>query len=367
MSETAARKTRARGRTIVAIAAIFATGLALAQIPGVLPPFLWGLGLAYLLKPVAAKARSIGLGPAAAAAAATALMLLVGVAAVAAIIPLAAEQAKAIAAAIPEDASGLRSLAERAMAGTADKLPPEITEKLKDLAASSIGTAAQAGGWLVRQILARSFAIMDIVSLVIISPIVAFHLIKDWGPMTDGVRRNVPPAWRPFLDEAAKEADERLAAFVRGQGSLCLVLVWIYWGTYAALGAQSPLLLGLLTGALAAIPYVGSLIGTVVVAAIVLLQTKEPTAPLLILAAAAVLQPIETYVLAPKFVGDKVGLHPVAALLALMAGGTLGGITGILVAIPVAAILAVVIRLAMAKWREGFEEPATNENAEKTT
>lgn len=185
----------------------------------------------------------------------------------------------------------------------------------------------------------------------VLVPVVTFYLLRDWDDLVAGVRRMLPPAIEPTVSDLAREIDDVLGAFIRGQFLVMLALGMIYTAGLLLIGVDLAFAIGMLAGILSIVPYLGTLVGVVAAVLAAGFQFQDFIHPLLALAVFGVGQTLEGMVLTPKLVGDKVGLHPVAVIFAVLAGGQLFGFLGILLALPVAAALNVLVRFADAKYR----------------
>ncbi|MEW6446120.1 MAG: AI-2E family transporter [Pseudomonadota bacterium] len=205
-----------------------------------------------------------------------------------------------------------------------------------DLAGWLFGSGMSALGWLA--------------NLVLI-PVVTFYLLRDWDPMVAWVSDFLPRRIAPTINRLAKESDDVLGAFLRGQLTVMLALGTIYTLGLWMAGLEQALLFGMLAGLVSFVPYLGVIVGVLGAGLAMLIQTQEISSLLPVVAVFAVGQVLEGYVLTPKLVGEKVGLHPVAVIFAIMAGGQLFGFTGVLLALPLAAVLAVLIRHAHDRYK----------------
>jgi predicted PurR-regulated permease PerM len=201
----------------------------------------------------------------------------------------------------------------------------------------------------------------------VLVPVVTFYLLRDWDVLVAGVRKLLPPAIEPTVSDLAREIDEVLGAFIRGQFLVMLALGLIYTGGLLAIGLDLAFAIGMLAGILSIVPYLGTLVGVVAALVASTFQFQDFIHPALALAVFGVGQTLEGMVLTPKLVGDKVGLHPVAVIFAVLAGGQLFGFLGILLALPVAAALNVLLRFADAQYRSShwfFVPKAESENTD---
>ncbi|WP_372834497.1 AI-2E family transporter, partial [Puniceibacterium confluentis] len=208
------------------------------------------------------------------------------------------------------------------------------------------------GGELLNTALSSAASILNIVVLFIIVPVVAVYLLLDWDRMVARIDELLPRDHAPTIRQLASEIDNTLASFIRGMGTVCLIL-----GTYYALalmlvGLQFGLVVGFVAGLITFIPYVGALVGGALAIGLGLFQFWGDWLSLGLVAGIFVLgQVIEGNVLTPKLVGNSVGLHPVWLIFALSVFGTLFGFVGMLIAVPMAAALGVIARFAVARYK----------------
>lgn len=206
---------------------------------------------------------------------------------------------------------------------------------------------SQAGGVAagIVSILSRSGGVVAVwaANLVLI-PVVTFYLLRDWDDLVAYIDHLLPRSVQPEIAHIAAEADSMLGAFLRGQILVMLCLGTIYAVGLWLIGVKFALLIGILAGAVSFVPYLGFVVGLFVAGIAVLLQTHDAMQLLPVLAVFAVGQAVEGMLLTPTLVGDRIGLHPVVVIFAVLAGGQLFGFVGILLALPVAAVLAVVVR-----------------------
>ena len=206
---------------------------------------------------------------------------------------------------------------------------------------------------LFSQIWNSGKAIVDVISLLIVTPVVAFYILLDWDHMIAKVDRWIPRDYVGSVRQIAREIDQAVAGFIRGQGSLCLILGIYYAAGLSLVGLNFGLLIGLFSGMISFIPYVGSMIGLVLSVGVALVQFgADPVWIGLVLAVFFSGQFIEGNILQPKLVGQSVGLHPVWLMFALFAFGALFGFVGLLVAVPAAAAIGVLVRFALNRYLE---------------
>jgi predicted PurR-regulated permease PerM len=206
---------------------------------------------------------------------------------------------------------------------------------------------AQAGGlvsYLVSSIASSSFALVAWVANMVLIPVVTFYLLRDWDILMANIDALIPRKTQPVIRKLAKESDEVLSAFLRGQFVVMLVLGGVYSTGLWFIDLKLALLIGMLAGLVSFVPYLGFIVGIVVASVAMLLQTHDAMDLIPVLVVFSIGQMLEGMLLTPVLVGDKIGLHPVAVIFAVLAGGQLFGFVGILLALPVAAVLVVLLR-----------------------
>jgi predicted PurR-regulated permease PerM len=213
----------------------------------------------------------------------------------------------------------------------------------------------QGAGWLgtfLRSIWSGGQALISIFSLLIVTPVVAFYLLYDWDRMVETLDSWVPLPHRATVHGLAEEINVAIAGFVRGQTAVCLILGSFYAASLSLTGLNFGLLIGLISGLITFIPYVGSMTGLVLAVGVAIAQFFPEWAPIVVVAGIFFFgQFVEGYVLAPKLVGESVGLHPVWLMFALFAFAYLFGFVGMLIAVPLAAAFGVLARFALRQYR----------------
>lgn len=201
--------------------------------------------------------------------------------------------------------------------------------------------------------LSRSgMAVLEFVANLTLIPVVTFYLLRDWDGMVARIRELLPRAIEPTVVRLANESDAVLGSFLRGQVSVMLALGTIYTLGLSLVGIDLALLIGMLAGLVSFVPYLGVIVGFGAGLIAALVQHGDLFHVLLVAGVFGFGQIIEGFVLTPWLVGDKIGMHPVAVIFAIMAGGQLFGFLGVLLALPVAAIAMVVLRWLHARYTE---------------
>lgn len=317
---------------------------------GVLLPFVAGAAAAYFLDPVADWLERRGLNRSMATVAITVLFLLLSVLALLILVPAVQGQISNFLSRMPEYAAALEGRLRPVIAQAHQFLPPDQVESLKAEAASMIG---KLGSWaigVVQGVLTGGLALINIVSLLVITPVVTFYLLRDWDRMVNTIDGWLPRAQADVIRDQVRKIDTMLAGFVRGQATVCLVLGVFYAVGLGLIGLDLGLVVGLAAGLLSFIPYVGSVGGFLVSMGLAFAQFSDP---MLIGATAAIFlvgQFLEGNFLSPWLVGGRVGLHPVWIIFALLAGVALFGFLGLLLAVPVAAAIGVLARFFLERY-----------------
>ncbi|MFK7877177.1 MAG: AI-2E family transporter [Paracoccaceae bacterium] len=306
----------------------------------VLLPFVLGGAIAYFLDPVADRLQRLGLSRVAATATITVVALLIFVVMALLVIPTLVSQAIQLFEIAPKLFRDLAAfLTERF---------PSLLEDGSTLRTSlqSLGETVQSrGGELLNSVLSSAASIINILILFLIVPVVAVYLLLDWDNMIARIDDLLPRDHAPVIRRLGRQIDGTLAAFIRGMGTVCLILGTYYAVALMVVGLQFGLVVGFVAGLITFIPYLGALIGGALAIGLALFQFWGDWVSIGLVAGVFVVgQILEGNVLTPKLVGGSVGLHPVWLLLALSVFGALFGFIGMLVAVPVAASLGVITR-----------------------
>jgi predicted PurR-regulated permease PerM len=319
----------------------------------VLLPFVAGLVLAYFLDPVADRLQRIGLSRIMATVVILITFIVVLVLAFVILVPVLATQMAEFAGKLPEYLTRLQTLIT--------SFDPQWLEQRFGVDAASLkeglNSVLTSGFGLLTTVFtsiwSSGVALVSIVSLFVVTPVVAFYMLLDWDRMVATVDSWVPRDHVQTVRAIATDINTSTAGFVRGQGTLCLVLGAMYAVGLTLTGLNFGILIGLFAGLISFIPYVGSLTGLVLAVGVAFVQFWPDWT--MVVAVAAVFfigQFIEGNILSPKLVGKSVGLHPVWLMFSLFAFGALFGFVGLLIAVPAAAAVAVLVRFAIARYLE---------------
>ena len=324
--------------------------VALWLLSEILLPFVFGLAIAYLLTPSVDRLERMGVPRLAGSLLLITLVVLAFVLVILMVAPLLGGQLASFIDNIPGYVTRLQAVITDPSRPWLQKI---IGEGLNtDKSMSDLMT--QGVGWLtafLRSLWSGGRALVSLFSLVVVAPVVAFYLIYDWHRMIATVDAWVPVRHRATVHRLAREVDAAISGFVRGQTAVCLILGSFYAVALTVAGLNFGMLIGLVSGLITFIPYVGSLTGLVLSLGVAVAQFwPEWTSIATVLAIFVIGQFIEGNVLAPKLVGESVGIHPVWLIFALLAFGYLFGFVGLLVAVPLAATIGVLARFALKQY-----------------
>jgi predicted PurR-regulated permease PerM len=339
-----------RSRWITWIVAGVVAGLLIYLLRDVLLPFVAGFAVAYMLDPAVRRLMRLRLGRGAASVIALAVFFLAAIGLLLMTVPILESQVESFAQRLPAYIQKVRTLLDpvvvklREQAGIQD---------IGDLSKLAGGQAAQAIGWLgavLAGIVSGGAAIANTLSLLLITPIVAFYLLRDWHKVVASIDLWLPRAEAETIRAQLREIDETLAGFARGQALVCLVLALFYAIGLTLVRLDFGILVGVFTGIASFVPVVGALAGGVLSIGLALIQFPTWGPVIAVAVIFALGQVLEGQVLTPHLVGNRIRLHPVWMIFALMTGGSLFGFVGLLLAVPVAAAVGVLTRFAVARY-----------------
>jgi predicted PurR-regulated permease PerM len=312
----------------------------------VIGPFIAGFVIAYLLDPPAQRLERLGLPRWLAAVTVLIVFVtaLVGIGFASApiiqaqVTQLVTTLPKLITSSLPIAKSLLR---DTPLAGNGGDIIANIGNRAVGWLSDSFGT-----------IIAGSLAFVNVITFIVVSPIVAFYLLRDWPIILARVESWWPRAQLPVIKDLLMQSDKALSGFVRGQSLVCLILALFYALGWSLIGLDYAIILGLLAGVLGFVPFLGVIFAVVLSLLIALGQWGlDPLQLGLVAGVFMVGQVLESSVLTPNLIGNRIGLHPVWVLFAVFAGGQVAGVTGVFFAVPVGAVLGVIVRAALAHYR----------------
>ena len=328
----------------------------------VLLPFLIGAAIAYFLDPVADRLETLGLSRAMATMVITLVAILIFVLMALLVIPALVTQSVSLFNVAPK-------LADNFMAFLRDHFPTLFVEgsTLNNSITSIAATVQERGGELLQTALASAASLLNVMILFVIVPVVAVYLLLDWDRMVAEIDSLLPRDHAPVIRRLARDIDKTLAGFVRGMGTVCLILGTYYAIALMLVGLQFGLVVGFIAGLVTFIPYLGALLGGILAIGLAMFQFWGDWVSIGLVAGVFILgQTLEGNFLTPKLVGNSVGLHPVWLILALSVFGSLFGFVGMLAAVPIAATLGVIARFVAERYRESMLYKGTDSTSDRT-
>jgi len=334
------------------LAALIVFILLLWLLSGILLPFVAGFAIAYLLRPLTDRIQRLGVSRIIAALLIIGVVVIVLIGLILLVVPILGDQLNSFIASVPGYVAKLQHV-------LTDQSRPWL-QKLLGAGFSpdkSIGDLVTQGmGWLtafLKSLWSGGQALVSLFSLMVVTPVVAFYLLVDWHRMVRTINSWVPVNQRETVHGLAREIDAAISGFVRGQTMVCVSLGLFYAVTLTLTGLNFGLLIGLISGLITFIPYVGSMTGLVLAVGVAVAQFwPNYTSIVLVLGIFLVGQFLEGNVLSPKLVGESVGLHPVWIIFALLAFGYLFGFVGLMLAVPLAATIGVLARFGLRRYLE---------------
>lgn len=319
-------------------------------IKAVLLPFVVGMLVAYFLDPAADKLEKWGFSRTI-----STLIITLGffcgvVLILSLLLPLVYHQVAGLVQSLPEYIRQAQQLIE-----------PKIHNLLGSLDDSQIASAEEAAsgisakilatlGEMTTRLLSSGFALLNLGSLIVITPVVSFYLLKDWDRLVAHIDRLLPRDHAPVIREQCMIIDQTISGFVRGTLNVMIILALYYVTMLSLIGLKFSVLIGLMAGCMILIPYVGTVISGLSSVGMAYLQFDSAERVLGVLAIFVVAQMVEGYFLTPRLVGKKVGLHPVWLIFGMLAGAALFGFVGVFIAVPTTAVIGVLVRFAISRY-----------------
>jgi predicted PurR-regulated permease PerM len=336
---------------LLGVAVVF--WLVLELFASVLLPFVAAAGVAYFIDPLASRLQRAGIRRGVGAGLLIFALLALGLMFALLLYPLILAQLGILIARIPSYIVLIRDLLNEAVAHLQARLGPDFVDgKLRDLVSSQAGAMLCFLTGALRQLVGGGFALFNVLTLLVVTPIVAFYLLRDWPGVVARIDGWLPRRYEGVLRAQAREVDRILSAWLRGQAMCCVALALYYAVALSAVGLDLGLIVGLSSGVLSFIPYVGTVTGFFTSLALASAQFQSWTGVGLVAGVFLVGQALEGYVIYPRFLGDRVELHAVWVIFALFAGGAAFGFVGVLLAVPAAATIGVLCRFWLRRYLE---------------
>lgn len=318
---------------------------------GILLPFIMGMALAYLLDPIADRLERAGMSRLWATI--TIVLLSVLVFALVALIgiPLLIGQLSAFLEKLPVYAAELKALGNsffETRIGQYFKTQNGGGPSVDQIVTQGASWAAT----LLASVWAGGQALISVISLIVVTPVVAFYMLFDWDRMIGKIDALLPREHAETIRRLGRDINDAIGGFIRGQGAVCLLLGLFYAISLSVVGLNFGFLIGSLAGVISFIPYVGSIVGFFLSVGVALVQFWPDWIWVgVVIGIFAVGQFLEGNILQPRLVGSSIGVHPVWLMFALFAFGSLFGFVGVLLAVPVTAAIGVLVRFAVERYR----------------
>jgi predicted PurR-regulated permease PerM len=320
----------------------------------ILLPFVVGAVVAYFFDPVVHRLQRTGMSRTWATTTVTIVAVLIAVGLATAVVPPLLGQIEALIAKMPQYAVQVAVRVQPMIEPVRTKLglPPLSLHDLQAEASQWVGQALGILGSVIGRLAQRGAAIINLLGLLFLTPVVTFYLLRDWGRVLAAIDGALPRDNATTIRKLSREANEAVAGYIRGQALVCVCLGTIYGIGLSLVGLQFGFVIGLLAGLISFIPFVGTLVGATLSIGMAIAQFAPDWIGVLKVAAVFLVgHLLEGNVLSPKLVGDRVGLHPVWIMFALLAGGSLFGFVGVLIAVPIAAVIGVLVRHLLTRYR----------------
>ena len=323
------------------LAALLVAGGLVYLLGPILTPFLTGALLAYIFDPLVDRFEARGLSRTSGT---IAVIVLAGLALFALLLvalPLFQGQFVELSARVP---AALDLLQSRFLPWLQATLGVQLNFNLEAVKTWLANRAAHSGADWLPTLQTGALAVVGILANLLLIPVVMFYLLKDWDAMVERVAALTPRGWMGTVTRIARAMDAVVGEFLRGQLAVMATLSLYYAAALWAVGLDYALPIGLLTGVLSFVPFLGFGLGMILALLVAVLQFPDWSGVAWIAGIYLAGQLLESYVITPRLVGERVGLHPVAVIFALAAFGQLFGFVGVLLAVPLAAILLVALR-----------------------
>lgn len=356
MSEISAEKQRHKRvqwqRLALLVVILLLLWLCFRLFSSILLPFVISAGLAYFLDPLVVRMqryhirRTFG---------ALIVILAFGLAAALfalLLYPVISAQAVAFIKNMPSYISTVQKELAGLIQEVQHRLPGSLQSKLQDFATNQISGLASYIGKAASNIIGGGYAVVNVIVLLVITPIITFYFLRDWQVIIRHIDRLLPRPYEGLIREQAVEVNKILSAWIRGQAICCLALAAIYAIGLTIIGLDLGLIVGMTAGLISFIPYVGTVLGGLTAILLALSQSQGWDGVISVVIVFTVGQCLNDYVIQPRLLGDRVGLSAVWVIFALFAGGAAFGFIGIMLAVPITATLGVILRFWLRRYMQ---------------
>jgi predicted PurR-regulated permease PerM len=332
------------------LAALVVFFLLVHLLSGMLLPFVAGFGIAYLLAPLVEPLTRWHLPRGLAALIVLLLFLFVLVAVIVLIVPVVELQAVQLIHAAPGIAAYAHDEVQRLLDLAQRQLPPEDIQRAQDMVGSWTGTVLAWLAGLIEGVLTRGLAIANLFALLLITPLVAFFLLRDWPAIVTRLDSWLPRPYAPTIREQMRLVDETISGYIHGQALVSLIDGVYYAVALSIVGVNFAFIIGLIVGILSFIPYIGEATGVLLAVGLAGIQFGTWTPVLIVAAIFLAGHLVSANVLQPKLIGERVHLHQVWVIFALLAFAEVFGFLGVLLALPAAAVIGVLVRFLLSRY-----------------
>ena len=338
-------------RVALLLGLLVAAWLGLQLFASVLLPFVAAAGIAYVFDPLTARLCRLGLPRGLATSVVILGILAVMLLFVLLLYPLILAQIGILVGRVPQYVALLQGWAQVVISRLQERFGPDVVDdKLRDLVGGQAGAMVSFAATALSRVIGGGFALFNVLTLVVVTPVVAFYLLRDWPAVMAMIDGWLPHRYAGVIRAQAREVDRILSAWVRGQAMCCVILALYYAVALSLAGLDLGLIVGMTAGLLSFIPYVGSIAGGITAIGLALAQFPDWRGVLMVMGVLVVGQVLEGYVIYPRFLGDRVELPAVWVIFALMAGGAAFGFLGVMLAVPVAATIGVLCRFWLRRY-----------------
>ncbi len=318
---------------------------------GMLLPFVLGMALAYVSDPAADRLERLGMRRSIASLFVLGLVVGLGILVLVLVLPLIVNQ---IVQLVQQTPAYLDFLHRRVMPQITDFVArfggPRDAADVQKAAGAYVGSVSSWVFGVLGHVWSSGLALADLAYVMFLTPLVAFYFLRDWDLMVAKLDSWIPLRHQSQLRGLAREIDDILAGFIRGQATVCIIFAVYYSVALSLAGLEFGIIIGTAAGILTFIPYLGASLGLVASVIVGFIQFDDHTRVAIVAAVYILGHTVEANLVTPALVGGRVKLHPVWIIFALMAGGALFGFTGVLLAVPVAAVVGVLVRFALGQY-----------------
>lgn len=351
-----------RDKILIWLAFIVFLGVFTYMISGILLPFVVAIITSYFLDPAADRMEKAGFSRTKATIVIAGAFFITVLAIILMIAPLLYNQFTDLVSSVPEYIAMFNEKIMPSLSTFLSQVDQETIDKAQSSLSDSSGYVLKFLTDIIKNIWSSGLTLINLISLAFVTPVVTFYMLRDWDKIIKNVNTLLPPEYAPTIREQVNEIDRTLSGYIRGQTQVCILLGIFYATGLTLAGLEFGLFIGMATGILSFIPFVGMLIGFVCGILVAFFQFGDLISVAVIAGIFILGQIIEGNFVTPKLVGDRVGLHPVWIIFGMLAGAALFGFVGVLLAVPVTAILGVVIKFILKKY---MKSPLYREKASK--